>query len=564
MAKVNVREKLSGFLGNVRAHWNTPKEGEYVSIKELLCLGGGAMGNAALGDVMAALTFSGTATVVGMIFGIGIRDVYVISIIGTIMGYLFMPLGPLITDNMGVLPKKTMRTLHLLFGGMLAASVLLWIMPSTRFDGVLRDMFKHIAVKLVFTVFGNYLNLYTLKLFGKRYGKFKPFLVLFGLPSLLLATAFTFIPYKEMNYSSLLLLVHITTNLIGSFSGPYTGNIGNLQGVITPNSQERTKIYAIMPMMLGLLRSIYGIIFPIIAQAFGGQLNIAAYRYMIPIIGGFGLVESFLIIRAKERVVRPKDFKPKVNMRKAAKEVFSNKYLWIRNISDLFGGFGSMGDGMFGWIMLYGTRMEWLMGILLNISYLPNTPGNLLAPWLTRRYSKRQAVLVLKGIKTLLRLLAIVILFVPNDITKVAIFLGFGLLHSLFGGAESVITGSMGPDIWDYQQWKSGERLEASMGLFGYFTTPVSMLLGFVTPYILKMFGLVRDWDIMFDPVIRNQIINVHIIISIFGMLATLIPYIFYDLTPDKMERIGADLRARAEEADKAALTEALHDGEDA
>ena len=110
----------------------------------------------------------------------------------------------------------------------------------------------------------------------------------------------------------------------------------------------------------------------------------------------------------------------------------------------------------------------------------------------------------------------------------------------------NVISGSLTPDVWDYQQWKCGERLEASTGLFQYFTTPIGMLFGYVSPYLLKLVGLVSDWDILYDPIIRNNVFNVHILIAIAGSILVAIPYFFYDLTPEKHQQIIRDLEERA------------------
>lgn len=88
------------------------------------------------------------------------------------------------------------------------------------------------------------------------------------------------------------------------------------------------------------------------------------------------------------------------------------------------------------------------------------------------------------------------------------------------------------------------------MDLFGYFTTPVSMMLGLITPYVMKLFGLVSDWSILYDAAIRNSLITVYIYISLIGTVLTIIPYFFYDLTPDKMKRISTELQERAERAD--------------
>jgi len=542
--KINPRE----IAGKLKANWNKPNEGEYLSIKEFAFFGLGGMGIYTLTDVIGVLGFSGTSIVVGMILGISIRDAYVIGIIGTVIGYLLMPLNALITDNLGVLPRKVMRTIHVTSLALLAACAVLWFLPPTGLDSIVRDFPKHLALKIACTILGVYLSIYTLKLFAKKYGKFKPAMILFGLPTLVFATLLVFLPYKEMRYPAKLLLVHLITNLIGTFSGPYGGNVERMQALLTPNPQERIRVYSIAPMALGLMRSLFGMVFPVLANLTGGQLNIVSYRWIIPAFGAMGLVQGFLVVKAKERVIQAAEHKPKVDIVKAAKSVFVNKYLWIRNISGLFGGVAQMFQASLGWILIFGgNRMEWITGIMLNLSYITTTPGNLTAPFFNKRFSKRQSTLILKSIVLLFQVGYLGIIFVPNDSTKIVIFMIFSLISSYFNSIHGPIHASTLPDIWDYQQWRTGERLEATTDLFGYITTPLAMVLGFLGPFLMKSVGLESDWDVMYDNDIRNRIIMLHIIVSLFGTMMQALPFIFYDLTPAKHKKIIEDLRQRAE-----------------
>lgn len=66
----------------------------------------------------------------------------------------------------------------------------------------------------------------------------------------------------------------------------------------------------------------------------------------------------------------------------------------------------------------------------------------------------------------------------------------------------------------------------------------------------MKLVGLVSDWDILYDPEIRNRIFLVHICIAIVGSILVAIPYFFYDLTPEKHQQIIKELQQRAETED--------------
>lgn len=542
MAKIDVR-KWTGYL---KEHWNKPKDGEYVSIKEFLCMACGGMGVYGVANVIGPLSFAATASVTGMIYGISFKDIYVITLIGTIITWIMIPINASITDNLGQLPKKTMKIMNIVCLVLTAVSIVLWFIPSTAFDSVLKDLLKHIAIKVITTILTTYCTIFVLRRFGKKYGKFKSFAVIYGVPTLIASTIFVFLPYTEMNYSIKLIWVHILSNLIGMFSTQYNNAVANVEYLMSSNSQERTKMLSVLPIFTGLTRSIFGIIFPIVAQYTGGQLAIATYRWVIPVWGILNMLEGLLIIGVKERVIQPKEHKPKINMKKAAKDVFSNKYLWIQNVSGMFGVFVGAQAGILSWLMLYGTRMEWMMGLVLGLAKITSTPGNLVAPLITKRMSNRSSLLMLRGLQVVLIATFLLIRYIPNDVAKIVYLTAVTMFLTVIECCINVISGSMTPDVWDYQQWKCGERLEASTALFQYITTPIGMLLGYVTPYFLKLVGLVSDWDILYDSAIRNSVFNVHIIIAIVGSILVAIPYIFYDLTPEKHKQIIKDLEERA------------------
>ena len=67
------------------------------------------MGIYGVANAIGPLSFAATANVTGMIFGISFKDIYVITIIGTILNYIMIPINANITDNLGQLPNKTMN-----------------------------------------------------------------------------------------------------------------------------------------------------------------------------------------------------------------------------------------------------------------------------------------------------------------------------------------------------------------------------------------------------------------------------------------------------------------------
>ena len=114
----------------------------------------------------------------------------------------------------------------------------------------------------------------------------------------------------------------------------------------------------------------------------------------------------------------------------------------------------------------------------------------------------------------------------------------------------------MGPDIWDYQQWLSGKRLEVSSGVFGLIFTPFNTVIAMTIPAIYAVMGFTSDWDVLYNDAFRNKIFLVSIIIVLASTILSIIPFFFYDLTEEKHQRIIEDLKQRAADKDSAAELE--------
>ena len=111
---MGAKAKIKSWIDYFKAHWNTPKEGEDVSIKEFTSLGLGGMGVNGIAYLGTVISFNVASYLIGPIFGLGVDDIYIVGMIGSIMGLLFNPLHMLITDNLGELPKKTNMFIHIL------------------------------------------------------------------------------------------------------------------------------------------------------------------------------------------------------------------------------------------------------------------------------------------------------------------------------------------------------------------------------------------------------------------------------------------------------------------
>ena len=555
--------KPKQFISEFFAHWKTPKEGSHVSNSEFVSWCAASMGLGGWRAVFDKLALSaGTATVCGLIFQLQWMHVYVIGIIATVINYIALPLLPYIIDNMGRFPKKVTRVFLLGGAGVLLLAGVLWLAPSNAFfDGLMPDFLKHIALRIaVFVVFTAAVSL-TLRMFGKKYGKFKPFMIFYGPPLLVLVLVMLNIPYQNMYYNRLLLLADLITALIGcmdipgmspgeTFSGIYT-NIDNIQGRLSPDSQERTRVMSVAPVFTGLLRSIFGIVFPALAALFpGGINNIRAYKILLPAYGVLCMAEGLLVLRVKERVLQEEGHVARVEFGKAVREVFSNKYQWIKSISDVIGMGPNVQDGLITWLFIYTTRMPWAYGLMANLFKLPTSfTGQLSTPFFTKRFSKRQNIIGMRLICAALTLLLLPALGTRPGTGQIVLLMVLSSIKVFFVSSHDVVGRTITADIWDYQQWKSGERMEASLGYFTYITGPLGSLVGYIMPFFMNRIGFLGDMDILYDPAVFHRVISTQVWVAVGLMLVSSLPYLLFDLTPKKMEQISADLKARAEGA---------------
>ena len=541
-------KKPKELAGDFMAHWKVPKEGNHVSNSEFVSWCAASMGIGGWSAVTGWLELSaGTATICGLIFQIRWMDVFALGVVGTVLNYVTLPLWPYIMDNMGRFPKKVTRSLLLGGAGVLLLSALLWFMPSNEFfDGMLPDLLKHIALRLAVFVLTSALATVLLRLFGEKYGKFKPFMIFYGPLLLILTIVMVNTPYKDMSYSRLLLVADLLTVLIGALSGPYS-NLDNIQGRISPDSQERTRVMSIAPIFTGLLRSIFSIVFPMIAALFGGVENIRTFKIILPVYGLLCLVQGMLVLKVKERVVQEEGHVARAKFGSTLKEVFSNKYQWIKSISDAIGMGPNVQDGLITWMFIYVTRMPWAYGLMSQLLKLPTSfTGQLSAPFFTKRFSKKQNMVGMRFIVAVLTIILLPALGTTPGTWQIVLLMVLSSIKVYFISCHDVISRTITADIWDYQQWKSGERLEVSMGYFGYVTGPLTSLVAYIMPFFMNRVGFLGDMDILYDPEVFHRVISTQILVAVGLMVVSSLPYFFFDLTPKKMERISADLKERA------------------
>lgn len=119
-------------------------------------------------------------------------------------------------------------------------------------------------------------------------------------------------------------------------------------------------------------------------------------------------------------------------------------------------------------------------------------------------------------------------------------------MNNLINALSIVYNQVMHSEVKDYQQYICGYRMDFVFGLAGMITMPITLMTGYVIPYVYECYGLTTNYDILYDPNVRNSLFFVLCILSIIGAVLNLIPYFFYSMSKEKHRNIVRVLRYRA------------------
>lgn len=542
------KEQIIGFVKEapayVRSHWKTPGKGEHLSLSEMLAYMFTQAGTYVFMTFSAIMCF-GSTYFTGSIMGIANVDFATIGIIGTVIGYVLIflnPIGTLIYENHGKLNKKmkifaiTSYSLQILIG------IGCYFIPSTSFEFIIKGLPQLVGNNLLVAGITNYWNWGVRRLFSEKYGRLKPILLLSGIPSAVLMSIIPFLPVQNLSYTNKLVILNLAFSLMNYFYQNYI-NVGGLVTFMTPNSQERQKLFSIVPIISGAFSSIISLFLPMLIATTGGYLNLKTYKVFVPIFCFTGALMSLAVIKCKERVIEQKgEQRKEVTFFKGAKQVLQNKYFWIVNISNVLGQWQWLIGNLLAWWFIYSLRMEWFSGVAANIVVIGMTAGNIACPILTSKFEKR-TILIISRYSTMLMALGIVL---AVKMENVVIFLIAMFLKNTIQPVVDGVNQGINADIQHYHQWKFGERADSMSGIFSWFLNPVIALSGYIMPLILKSFGFTSDWDVLYDSVILNKVFSAYTWGTILSILLLTIPYFFYDLTKEKYNLCIKELEERA------------------
>lgn len=381
-------------------------------------------------------------------------------------------------------------------------------------------------------------------------GKYRPYLIRMGIPTVLVSLLFVFTPYSGIAYIWRCVLIFIYNFALQFFYNFFYDAYENLIHVLSPDSQERTNATAIKSMIYSLSPTITNFITPLIANkvADGDMYDLRVYQWLYPFIAVVGVAFVILVYaKTEEKIVVAKTHVMKVRFRDALREVTKNKYFWIISVAGWLGFLETCTYVILQWLYNYAhlcTAEQYsFVTLIRGTAY---SWGMIFAPFAIKRWGKKK-VLVVTNCFNIVFLAMVYPLM--GSIWTVLLCMYFNSVADSF---LLVLNPAIQADIRDYQQYKSGERIDGMFGAVAMIGSFITMATSSVLPAVYEKYGIYSGngyenmYDVLYNTDVLYALVGVLVILSSVGAALNLIPYFFYDLTETKQKAIIKILQIRA------------------
>lgn len=373
-------------------------------------------------------------------------------------------------------------------------------------------------------------------------GKFRPWLAITGIPTVIIAVVFVWLPYETMSYMQKVIAVFLCYNLLQCFYPFFQQAYTDLANVISPNSHERTDIVSVSSIIYSMAPSLTGLFVPMLSTLTGGLNSITTYRIIHPIVAIVGLLLSYIAYAGtRERIIVAESHVTQFKFSDAFRAVAKNKYFWITSLAGWLGFLEGAVDVIVGWTFIYAypDRMG-LYGVATTLIGNAALWAMLICPIAIRVLGKRN-LLIWCNITNVVLIGLLYPLY--NNIPALIILY---YLNRFVNSFATVYTPGINADMRDYQQYFTGERIDGMFGAVGIIGSFIGMFTGMVLPTIYQMLGLEDNYDVLEVASFREDMFDVLIIAAAIGAALNFVPYLFYDLTETKQRGIVKVLKIRA------------------
>ncbi len=497
-----MEEKIKTLIDNVRFYWKEPPRGKYMPFKEIAAYAFGGIGAYFIIMLGSTLIVSTTNIIVSTALGVGPTDVYIIYLLSTILNIPLTAVRANMVDN-------------------------------TRGKG----------------------------------GKYRPYLISMGIPTAVIAVAYVWFPYQKIGsyftgelfghskeYVVKCAIIMVFNLLLHFFFFFFQDAYTNLIHVLSPNTQERTDVLAVKSIVYSLAPSIMNIVNPMVAKRFAGDklTDIRVYQITYPIFAVIGILLTIVVYaNTREKIVQAKTHTIQIRFADAMKEVAKNKYFWIIALAGWLGFLEQAYGNILTYSQSYGYTATGDQLALIN-TLIGNASlwGMLLAPLCIRKMGKKKVLIWVNMMNVICILLMLV------NMRSIWWLFACIYVNYLFGAFEQITTPAIQADIRDYQQYRSGERIDGMFAAVATIGNLVTLATSAVLPAVQRSFGIregngyANPFDILDmkkgDPDLLYKFLPVLIVMAGVGAFLNVVPYFFYDFTEKKQKCVIRVLQVRA------------------
>ena len=394
-------------------------------------------------------------------------------------------------------------------------------------------------------------------------GKYRPYIITMGIPTVVLGAGFIWMPYENMSLfmkCAVVLAFNIGFQFFYNF---YNDACDSLINVLSPNSIERSDVLSVKSVVENFSPSIASIFLPIVAKLITGNdtiYDIKIYRVLFPpmLLVGF-FISLLAYVNTEEKIVQARTHVIQIKFTDAFRAIARNKYFWIISLAGWLGFLEGSFNSILGWMYNYqhactAAQYSLVIAIAGNASFWPN----LVAPFFIRKYGKKKILVFTNVLNIGFILLMLPIVRQTGSSYIIWLLLGCTFVNQFITSLGHLINPSVNADIRDYQQYITGERIDGMFSAVGLIGNVITLSTGFVLPAIYERSGLNQKvavslgysasnvYDVLYNQEYFVKISSVLIMASVVGAVLNVIPFFFYDLTETKQKAMVQVLKIRS------------------
>lgn len=332
-----------------------------------------------------------------------------------------------------------------------------------------------------------------------------------------------------------------------------------IPAAMTPVSQERTDMLSPVGLIMGFAPTVMNfIIGPIRAHFMSQGREYMAFRLMGLISTAIGVILVFLILKTKERIYETPQECENISVKEGLRLVMQNKPLMIYTLAMIIGslrGVAEMNSYYIGQFR-YGETTEQglsLFSMLSPIVGFAATPAMLLLPFMTRKMNNKSIMIMWQVINAVAYGMLCIIGYENIPVgTPTAVVITVVRFVSGFNAAGT-LTPIMLSEIYDYQQWKTGRRLEGFIQTFAVSMTGlVAQFAMFIPTFIQQKIGyqpmnFKNGAEYLPENIaIMNQWFNISAVITVVSGILFIAVMAFYPLSKKKYNQIMEELKEKS------------------